>query len=287
MYKAVLVSLMWVSWHATARAEKVGFRFSGMVVQPSTVFGHSLALGSPASGRFVYDLASVKTHDLDRGDGKGFRQRIFGGLALDVGGTTFRADDYLAAVFNDDPTSQGADILEVYFANGLSPPLEKPLIVDGVPHTMGLLNVSFRNPSGTSFSDWTLPNDLPPNSFPLPHFAFISDTTENPFDDALVMISSFSRLAVIDGDFDFDADVDGDDFLAWQRTLRSTTNLAADADGNNIVDSGDLIIWKARFGDGSLTIATVPEPPATVWTVLAMLAALAKSPQALLSQTRR
>jgi glucose/arabinose dehydrogenase len=57
-------------------------------------------------------------------------------------------------------------------------------------------------------------------------------------------------------DTDFDDDVDGRDFLAWQRTLGSTTELLADASGNGVVDAADLAAWSAAFG-GSVVAASV------------------------------
>ncbi len=48
------------------------------------------------------------------------------------------------------------------------------------------------------------------------------------------------------GDFDLDRDVDGADFLLWQRTLGGT-NLAADANGNGAVDAADLLVWSGEF----------------------------------------
>lgn len=52
-------------------------------------------------------------------------------------------------------------------------------------------------------------------------------------------------------DFDFDDEIDGADFLEWQRQLGKTVNPAgirADADENGIVDAGDLTLWAANFG---------------------------------------
>ncbi len=53
------------------------------------------------------------------------------------------------------------------------------------------------------------------------------------------------------GDFDQDGNVDGHDFLAWQRGLGASGNAAAadgDADGDKDVDAVDLAYWKAQFG---------------------------------------
>ncbi len=56
----------------------------------------------------------------------------------------------------------------------------------------------------------------------------------------------------LDGDFDFDEDVDGGDFLTWQRGLGTTFG------------ANDLAKWAANFSEGSGTLlsesTTVPEP---------------------------
>lgn len=60
------------------------------------------------------------------------------------------------------------------------------------------------------------------------------------------------------GDYDVDADVDGADFLRWQRSLGSTSELAADGNRNGQVDAGDLISWEQRFGSEETTLAVLP-----------------------------
>jgi hypothetical protein len=52
------------------------------------------------------------------------------------------------------------------------------------------------------------------------------------------------------GDYDRDLDVDGNDFLAWQRTLGSRTPALVGADGSNNlqVDAPDLGVWAGAFG---------------------------------------
>jgi hypothetical protein len=55
-----------------------------------------------------------------------------------------------------------------------------------------------------------------------------------------------------DADFDGDGDVDGSDFLRWQRGVNSgTTKAQGDADGDMDVDGDDLTILKAEFGQSA------------------------------------
>jgi ELWxxDGT repeat protein len=63
------------------------------------------------------------------------------------------------------------------------------------------------------------------------------------------------------GDYDADGDVDGADFLNWQRGLGSTVTvpgLGADGDGDGTVDVGDLAVWQARFSQTSAVAAIAP-----------------------------
>jgi N-acetylglucosamine-6-sulfatase len=81
-------------------------------------------------------------------------------------------------------------------------------------------------------------------------------------------------------DFDADGDVDGADFLTWQRNV-STTSGATLADGNanaaedGDVDGDDLAVWKAQFGASAAPSShQVPEPSAIALAGLAALVAL-------------
>ena len=66
------------------------------------------------------------------------------------------------------------------------------------------------------------------------------------------------------GDFDSDGDVDGQDFLVWQRTFGSTTDLSADGNQDGVVDAADFTVWRDNFGSASSMTANVavPEPAA-------------------------
>jgi hypothetical protein len=79
-----------------------------------------------------------------------------------------------------------------------------------------------------------------------------------------VFLNNFQSAATA-GDFDLDGDVDGVDFLAWQRGFGITgtaTVAQGDADGNHAVNGADLAIWRQNFGSGASVAAAsaVPEP---------------------------
>jgi hypothetical protein len=67
-----------------------------------------------------------------------------------------------------------------------------------------------------------------------------------------------------EGDFDFDGDVDGRDFLVWQRG-GSPDPLSAE----------DLAVWQANYADAALNTASaaVPEPATSVICLLVLLVA--------------
>ena len=62
------------------------------------------------------------------------------------------------------------------------------------------------------------------------------------------------------GDFDHDGDVDGRDFLLWQR-----------GGSPNALSAGDLALWQSGYGSPVTAISAVPEP-ATAGLVLALCA---------------
>jgi hypothetical protein len=68
-----------------------------------------------------------------------------------------------------------------------------------------------------------------------------------------------------DADFDNDSDVDGNDFLIWQRGVGvGADNSTGDADGSGAVDGADLAIWRLQFANPVATAAVgaIPEPAA-------------------------
>jgi hypothetical protein len=73
-------------------------------------------------------------------------------------------------------------------------------------------------------------------------------------------------------DFDMDMDVDGVDFLIWQRgfgILGTATLSQGDANGDLDVDRDDLSVWEQQFGP--VVAAIVPEPGASMLFIVAAL----------------
>ena len=82
--------------------------------------------------------------------------------------------------------------------------------------------------------------------------------------------------AGLPGDYDLDGEVAGDDFLLWQRTFGSTSQLAADGSLNEEVDLADLHVWEYNHGRVAeiavpAELATVPEPASAALVLTGLL----------------
>jgi hypothetical protein len=93
-----------------------------------------------------------------------------------------------------------------------------------------------------------------------------------------VMLKAIEGPPAMQADFDSDGDVDGHDFLAWQRGLGKTNAQLSDGDANadGVVDGADLAAWRSAFGSQSAAAAVqaVPEP-ATASLAIAAVAPFA------------
>ena len=77
-------------------------------------------------------------------------------------------------------------------------------------------------------------------------------------------------------DFDRDGDVDGRDFLTWQRNFGATAGLQSqgDTDFDGVVGADDLAVWQDSYGSPLLAVIAVPEP-ATLYLAGLVLMSLA------------
>lgn len=250
----------------TAAGAEIGIEFTGMVVEASPVFGMSEPLFGPVTGRMVYELTSPPSHDPGECSCLGYRQQIHRGFTLAISGFTFSASDYVVQITDDD--QNGADILNVLFSSDLSPPPEQPLMVGPDPHATGYLGLVFSDPSGEAFSDASLPLTIDPAKFKQPGlFAFVRDKPFGPSGEIVMFITSFRPLLAVAGDYDLDEDVDGADFLLWQRDFGSMSALAADGSRNKIVDSPDLNVWREHFGNGTASTSYAVPEPISLWLI--------------------
>ena len=72
-------------------------------------------------------------------------------------------------------------------------------------------------------------------------------------------MGAYEAQAPPSADFDSDHDVDGSDFLAWQRGYGTTvgaTRPDGNSDDDEDVDASDLAAWDVSFGDGVVPLAS-------------------------------
>lgn len=128
---------------------------------------------------------------------------------------------------------------------------------------------------------------------------FVETSQGVPYGTRIQSTLGSSNISILDGDFDaiydgeefvFDGDVDGRDFLHWQRNFgfglnasgepRYATRRHGDANNDRVVDGADLAIWQANYGSGfslaALGIA-VPEPSCCALVLCASLILLCRS----------
>jgi hypothetical protein len=115
-------------------------------------------------------------------------------------------------------------------------------------------------------------------------FAGAMNATTGPYAslafDELRLGTTYADVAPIaanvDASFDADTDVDGNDFLIWQRGLGAgpgALNTQGDADGNGLVNGADLTAWRGVYGTQAVVAASaVPEPAAATLAVILGLA---------------
>ncbi len=92
----------------------------------------------------------------------------------------------------------------------------------------------------------------------------------------------------LNADFDSDKDVDGSDFLIWQRGFGILSGAArndGDANGDGLVNEADLDLWRNQFSTSASQSATttVPEPP----TLLLLLVGTTRFPGSFRRRRRR
>jgi hypothetical protein len=80
-------------------------------------------------------------------------------------------------------------------------------------------------------------------------------------------------------DFNDDGDVDGRDFLVWQRgygTTTGATKATGDANGDGMVNDVDFAAWKSGFGAAVAAVGAVPEPSTAAGAIALALVMLVR-----------
>ena len=116
----------------------------------------------------------------------------------------------------------------------------------------------------TGFEDLFQQFDTDPNLYP----GFLASQHNNPFEQYA------AKLTLGNGDFDEDDDVDGRDFLTWQRSFGGSVAPEQDTNGDGIANEKDLNVWEAMYGQnwaGASSSITVPEPGGATLLLLAAL----------------
>ncbi|WP_168204985.1 PEP-CTERM sorting domain-containing protein [Bythopirellula goksoeyrii] len=119
---------------------------------------------------------------------------------------------------------------------------------------------------------------------------FVETSQGVPYSMNLTGTMGSANLYIEDGDFDaiyngdqyvFDGDVDGSDFLTWQRNFgfgdgQHATRRHGDANGDRTVEGADLALWRTNYGTGAGAlvgiVVAVPEPSSLVLLVLGSVA---------------
>jgi hypothetical protein len=134
-------------------------------------------------------------------------------------------------------------------------PLLGPLANDGGPtQTHALLPGSPAIDAG----DPTIQHD--PDQFDQRGDPFLRVADGDLPDDIVIDMGAYEAQSRPSADFDSDHDVDGSDFLAWQRGYGTTVG-AAKPDGNSDddgdVDASDLAAWEVSFGNYSVPLVSL------------------------------
>lgn len=115
--------------------------------------------------------------------------------------------------------------------------------------------------STTSHGTLTLNTDGSFAYIPRQGFVGVDTFTYTAFDFVTESAIASVRISVgLRGDYDQDADVDGADFLEWQRTFGNAVSpfgIGADGDGNGSTDAADVIAWQDNFGASEAVINMV------------------------------
>jgi hypothetical protein len=237
-------------WFAGFRADNDGFviPYTGrMYISPSTD-ETKYSLGVSSYGDDNGGQIKAWTTDLSFDTSYTF---IIAYTALDEdGGTT--TDGYSELWV--DPVSDGSDS-----------------VLDNMPSATLLANPAYDDA-------WNLSLRQGNGLTGVPQVLFDAIAAGTTFDEVLTALGGAAPTG--DADFDADGDIDGADFLIWQRNVGTGGGQSlGNADGLGGIDGDDLAIWEAQFGSAVAASQPVPEPATLVLAALGALACVGFVPR--------
>jgi len=191
----------------------------------------------------IAELVVVEPEEGDPGDQISLPQPLFTNPAFGIPGSGTLELDY-PAVRLEAPVVAAAERVEAYLARLLGLENGAPIRVtaEAVPKSLGG-GFSFVFQVGDEFTlirssatgwVWRIESG----------YAFDEGAPVWHAVDTVIPLASESQP----GDRDQDADTDGNDFLAWQRSVGATSSAGGDGDSSGSVDRSGLVAWKSNFG---------------------------------------
>lgn len=203
-------------------------------------------------------------------------------LEFDDDGTTRRMDFYATHM---DHTSGDNRQAQVDYINDLVTSVQTPAILAGDfnfndegPAYVKLMeqweDPSAASPGRTNQIDYVVHRAVDQWSIVQQGRFIVNSTTDDASDHYPLL--AVLELKPHDADFDNDNDVDGADFLTWQRNVgASGLNRIGDVNHDHVVDNADRTIWSQRFGTpGGLGATAIPEPATYALSLLGFTIAI-------------
>jgi hypothetical protein len=110
-------------------------------------------------------------------------------------------------------------------------------------------------------------------------FELVSNSLES-INAAVSWVDQNKDALILDGDYDFDGEVDADDYTAWRQQFGATgpfpiDGAYADGNGDGIVDAADYVVWRNNVSTSSAVAeansTSIPEPSSSILGLWALL----------------
>lgn len=279
MSKALLITVLLSASYGVAFGEDiVAFRFTGALFNEMQVFGHTIGPNDLVSGHVSYRLGVMSTGPVvGCDDCAGYPVDLVNGFSVRVGALDLRYDSYAITISNDGPGLDPEfpeDALLFGRRQHNTTPYERRLLVNGVHHPIGFVDVTLVGLSST-FPSSDLPDDPLPSDFFI-GYLLIDDGSGVPVGETEQRSTGFvggildafgmERFNVREGDYFIDGEVSGEDYDVWRSGFGSALNSSADGNRDGVVDAADYTIWRDAMESAPLS---APEPSSIVIAIFA------------------